>query len=176
MRIQEVTTADLPQLQDIAVQTFVESFADANTEENMRQYLRDSLSLEKLAEELAAPQSEFYFAWFEGQCAGYLKINIGATWPDRTAEPVLEIQRIYVLQKFHGKYVGQSLLDKALAIARERRLPYVWLGVWEKNPRAIVFYRRNGFLEVGIQIFMLGDDAQRDILMIRAMNDAGVAL
>lgn len=175
MRIQQVTTADLPQLQEIAVQTFVESFADANTEENMRQYLRDSLSREKLAEELAAAQSEFYFAWFEGQCAGYLKINIGCTLPDRTAEPVLEIQRIYVLQKFQGKHVGQLLLNQALAIAGERGLPYSWLGVWEKNPRAIAFYRKNGFSDFGSQIFMLGDDAQRDILMIRAMNDAGVA-
>lgn len=175
MRIQQVTSADLPQLQEIAVQTFVESFANANTGENMRQYLRDSLSQEKLAAELAAPQSAFYFAWLDEQCAGYLKINIGAKLPDRTAEPVLEIQRIYVLQKFHGKQVGQLLLDHALSIAAERGLPYCWLGVWEKNPRAITFYRKNGFSDFGSQIFQLGDDAQRDILMVRAMHDAGGA-
>jgi ribosomal protein S18 acetylase RimI-like enzyme len=170
MRIQQVTPEALPQLQEIAVQTFVESFADANTAENMNQYLRDSLSLDKLAAELADPRSEFYFAWFDEQIAGYLKVNIGCALPDRTAEPVLEIQRIYVLQKFQGKRVGQVLLDKAQEIAGEQNLPCIWLGVWENNPKAIAFYQKNGFSDFGSQIFMLGDDAQRDILMIRELK------
>ncbi|MGI9159380.1 MAG: GNAT family N-acetyltransferase [Saprospiraceae bacterium] len=169
MRIQQVTPETLPQLQEIAVQTFVESFADANAAVNMNQNLRGSLSLEKFAAELADSRSEFYLAWFDEQIAGYLKVNIGVTLPDRMAEPVLEIQRIYVLQKFQGKRVGQVLLDKALKIAGERNLPCVWLGVWENNPKAIAFYQKNGFSDFGSQIFMLGDDAQRDILMIREL-------
>ena len=50
-------------------------------------------------------------------------------------------------------------------MAKDRKADYVWLGVWEDNPRAISFYRKNGFVEFDKHIFVLGDDEQTDILM-----------
>ena len=73
--------------------------------------------------------------------------------------------RIYVLSSFHGKKVGQLLYDHALQIAREKNVQFVWLGVWEENPRAIQFYKKNGFIEFDKHIFKLGDDLQTDIMM-----------
>jgi ribosomal protein S18 acetylase RimI-like enzyme len=70
-----------------------------------------------------------------------------------------------VLQDFHGKKVGQLLYDKAIEIARQLNVDYVWLGVWEENPRAIAFYRKNGFVAFDKHIFKLGDDEQTDIMM-----------
>jgi ribosomal protein S18 acetylase RimI-like enzyme len=70
-----------------------------------------------------------------------------------------------VLQDFHGKKVGQLLYEKAIQIARNKKVPFVWLGVWEENHRAIQFYIKNGFVAFDQHIFKLGDDEQTDIMM-----------
>ena len=70
-----------------------------------------------------------------------------------------------MLKEFHGKKVGQFLYDKAIELAKEKNVDYVWLGVWEKNQRAIRFYEKNGFVIFDKHIFKLGNDAQTDILM-----------
>ena len=73
--------------------------------------------------------------------------------------------QILNLKEFHGQMVGQLLFDKAIEIAKLANASYVWLGVWEKNPRAINFYKKNGFVEFDRHIFKLGDDEQTDFMM-----------
>jgi ribosomal protein S18 acetylase RimI-like enzyme len=156
---------DLLRLQRIGRQTFSETFADANTEENMQKYLDEGFSIEKLTEELSNHGSQFYFADLNDKTIGYLKLNIGASQTELKDHKALEIERIYVLKEFQGKKVGQLLYDKAIQVALNANVEYVWLGVWEKNPRAINFYKKNGFIEFDKHIFKLGDDEQTDLMM-----------
>mgnify|MGYP003635419239 CR=1 FL=1 len=161
MEIRKVTLNDIEQLQQIGRQTF----SSSNTEENMTTYLEEGFSNEKLIEELNNESSEFYFALSENELVGYLKINFGQSQTELQDDTALEIERIYVLKEFHGKKVGQVLYEKAIEIANQKNANYVWLGVWEENPRAISFYKKNGFVEFDKHIFKLGDDEQTDIMM-----------
>ena len=161
---------DLDRLVAIARETFVESFAAMNTEANMRAYIDEALTAERLAAELADEHSAFYLATLGEEVIGYLKVNTGTAQTESTDANSLEIERIYVRKAFHGHKVGQRLLDKALEIGRERNAEAVWLGVWEKNPRAIRFYEKNGFASFGTHIFQMGDDPQTDILMRRKVQ------
>ncbi len=163
--IQEVTKIDLLALQRISVQTFSETFATTNTEENMTSYLNEAYSLVKLTAEINNSDSKFYFSIFENRVIGYLKLNFGKSQTELKDSMALEIERIYVLQEFHGKKVGQILYDKAIQVANQMQKEYVWLGVWEENKRALSFYKKNGFIEFDKHIFILGDDAQTDIMM-----------
>lgn len=165
IKIKKVTLADIVQLQEIGRQTFAETFSSTNTEENMKAYLEDGFSNAKLSAELDNPNSEFYFATLNNTVIGYLKINFGLAQTELKDDKALEIERIYVLQDFHGKKVGQLLYDQAIHLAKEKKADYVWLGVWEKNHRAIQFYTKNGFVEFDQHIFVLGDDEQTDIMM-----------
>ena len=165
IKIKKVTLADIVQLQEIGRQTFAETFSSTNTEENMKAYLEDGFSNAKLSAELDNPNSEFYFATINNTVIGYLKINFGLAQTELKDDKALEIERIYVLQEFHGKKVGQLLYDQAIHLAKEKKADYVWLGVWEKNHRAIQFYTKNGFVEFDQHIFVLGDDEQTDIMM-----------
>jgi len=169
--IKKATLNDVEKLQAISKQTFYEAFAAVNTEENMLKYLEESFSVEKLTNELSDTNSEFYFASLSHTIIGYLKLNTGSSQTDIKDENALEIERIYVLQEFLGKKVGQLLYQKATEVAKEKKADYVWLGVWEENARAINFYRKNGFAEFDNHIFMLGDDKQRDILMRLKLKD-----
>ena len=169
VKIHQAGIDELEELQQISRTTFTETFSVQNSEENMRNYLRDNLSLKKLGEELNNPESSFYFAEMKDQVIGYLKLNVGAAqneWKENTG---LEIERIYVLKEYHGQKIGQLLFEKAISIATSMKMQYVWLGVWEKNKRAIAFYTKNGFKVVYQQLFKLGDDVKTDYLMKRTL-------
>lgn len=165
MKIRKVNAGDIQRLQQIGKQTFAETFASENSEEDMREYLEKGFSIEKLTAELADENAEFYFAEDSGEVIGYLKLNTGQSQTEIKGANALESERIYVLQEFHGKKVGQLLYDKALECAKAKNVDYVWLGVWEQNPRAIRFYEKNGFIAFDKHIFKLGNDEQTDIMM-----------
>ena len=162
-----VTLNDIEQLQIISRETFSETFSSSNTKENIAKYLADGFSIEKLTEEVNNEHSEFYFAVIDDKVVGYLKLNFGSSQSEIQDSISLEIERIYVLQQYHGKKVGQVLYEKAMQVAEDKKVDYVWLGVWEENPRAIRFYQKNGFVEFDKHIFRLGDDEQTDIMMKR---------
>lgn len=168
--IKKVTLNDIEALQEIGRRTFYETFSAGNTEENMTKYLEEGFTSEKLTAELNNEGSSFYFAIFDNKVIGYLKLNAGQSQTELQDEKALEIERIYVLQAFHGKKVGQLLYEKAMQIATQINAHYVWLGVWEENQRAINFYTKNGFVEFDKHIFKLGDDEQTDIMMKKILN------
>jgi len=161
----QINHTDIKALQQIGRQTFAETFAESNSPENMTKYLEEAYADEKLTEELNNPNSVFYFAKADSQVIGYLKLNFGASQTELKDNTALEIERIYVTKEYHGKKVGQLLYDKSIEVAKDKMVNYVWLGVWEENKRAIQFYTKNGFVEFDKHVFVLGDDAQTDIMM-----------
>ena len=165
IEIIKATINDHKNLQQISRETFAETFSSEHNNENMNKYMDKSFSAEKLGSELHNGDSEFYFAVLEGKVIGYLKLNSGQSQTEIKDEKALEIERIYVLQEYHGKKVGQLLYAKAIDTAMQMFADYVWLGVWEENPRAISFYKKNGFVEFDQHSFMFGDDKQTDIMM-----------
>jgi Acetyltransferases len=171
INIEKITIDDINQLQKIGRQTFYETFSESNTEENMKSYLENGFSMDKIKAELSDEDGEFYFAKIDEKVIGYLKLNFGQSQTELKDDKALEIERIYVLKEFHGKKVGQILYDKAFEIARQKRVDYIWLGVWEENPRAINFYKKNGFVEFDKHVFKLGNDEQTDIMMKLKLND-----
>jgi ribosomal protein S18 acetylase RimI-like enzyme len=171
IEIQKVTLNDIDQLQKIGRQTFYETFSAGNSEENMTKYLDEGFSLEKLTSELSDNNAEFYFATLDNNVIGYLKLNFGQSQTELKDDKALEIERIYLLKDFHGKNVGQILYDKSIHIAIQKNADYVWLGVWEENPRAINFYKKNGFVEFDKHVFKLGNDEQTDIMMKLKLNN-----
>lgn len=162
--------ADLITLQQISRETFRETFSDTNTPENMSRYLSDNLSLGKLRIELYNEDSSFYFLEHDTNVIGYLKINTGSAQTENKYERCVEIERIYVLSSYQGKGTGRLLLNYALESARRMNAPFVWLGVWEYNQRAIAFYQKNGFTAFDKHLFILGDDEQTDIIMRRFLQ------
>lgn len=169
--IDKVQPHQMGALQKIGQQTFRETFSDFNSEANMKIYLEEGFSIEKLTSEYQNKNSEFYFATYENDIIGYLKINFGKAQTELKDNLALEIERIYVVNAFHGKGVGQLLYDKAITVAKSKGLAYVWLGVWEKNLRALRFYTKNGFVPFDQHIFKLGDDEQTDIMMRLQLNN-----
>jgi len=163
--IRPVYHKDLDTLLHLSRKIFHDSFDHLNTPENMKEYMDRAFNAQQLSSELENPHSEFYFITIDDRIAGYLKINLAPAQSDIHDPASLEIERIYVDQDIQSKGLGAQLLNKAVSRAIELDLNYIWLGVWEKNPKAIRFYERHGFSVFGKHTFRMGDDPQTDLLM-----------
>jgi len=129
--------------------------------------MRQAFNIEQIAVELSDPNSIFLIAEIEGSPAGYAKLVEGNIEDGVTATRPVELNRLYSHQEYLGRGVGQNLMDACFELAKENGHDVIWLGVWEFNPRAQAFYRKNGFREVGKHTFQLGSDPQTDLLMQR---------
>lgn len=139
----------------------------------MQHYLSVNFSLDQLSIELSETDSQFFIAWDKDGAVGYLKVNSGQAQSDLKEADSLEIERIYVLNAYHGKKVDQFLYGHALEMARQLGKSSIWLGVWEMNPRAIRFYEKNGFVTFGTHVFKMGEDEQTDLLMRKSLSGEG---
>lgn len=171
MYISAVEEKDLDTLKGISIETFTETFREHNTEEDMRKYVSENLSPERLRKELNTAGSLFYFIHHGHELAGYMKLNRDAAQTVEGKSNTLEIERIYVCGKFHGQQMGKSLLQHAISIAKAASYDTIWLGVWERNSKAIAFYERNGFVKTGAHDFVLGNDVQTDYIMELNLSD-----
>jgi GNAT superfamily N-acetyltransferase len=89
--------------------------------------------------------------------------------PIETGAGDIELRRIYLLQRFHGGGAGQSLMDAALEHAKQSSAKRMLIGVNDANPRAIAFYRRNGFSDIGTRRFQVGANHYDYLILARAL-------
>ena len=99
--------------------------------------------------------------------AGFAQLRLGHHEPCILQERPVELQRIYVLRAHHGGGHGAALMQAVLEMARTWGANLIWLGVWERNHKALAFYSRFGFREVGDHHFKLGRQSDRDLILAR---------
>lgn len=162
----KVCTEDMiPDLQYLCKTTFVETFSDSNSEENMKKFLDESYSAEKLTAEIANPESITYIVYNGNVPLGFLKMNMGNAQTERCLDNSLEIQRIYILKSAKGQGIGSTFMRLAENFAESKNLKTIWLGVWEHNEPAKKFYKSKGYEKFSQHTFPLGDDLQTDFLL-----------
>lgn len=169
INIRKCTHEDLHKLQEISYETFDETFKHQNSAENMNSYLEKAFNLEQLDKELSNHSSEFFFVYFHNEVAGYLKVNTSDAQSEDMGNESLEIERIYILNKFQKHGIGKYLLNKTIDIAIARSKKNIWLGVWERNENAISFYKKMGFVQVGSHSFFMGNEEQIDLIMTKTL-------
>ena len=168
--IRMATNKDVALLSELSAITFCETFADENTPEDMEAYLRDHFSFERLTQELADPLATFFIAELSGKPVGYAKLSSSKPYENVSGTNPIELVRLYLLSQSIGHGIGAALMQTCIQYAKSRGYKTLWLGVWEHNPRAISFYRKWGFQEVGSHIFQLGSDAQTDLIMQKILE------
>lgn len=165
MKIRYGTITDAKMIAELGAKTFADTFAEDNPPENLTLYLERSFSVEIQTRELSDPTVVYLIVEIEENPVGYAKLNLNYDHNAQANPKTLEIERIYSIKELIGKGAGKELMNACIAEAKQRSCESIWLGVWEKNPRAIVFYKQWGFVEIGTHTFNLGDDPQRDFIM-----------
>ena len=141
VRIATKKNAEL--IADMSRQTFYDTFASYNTKEDMDKFMSEQFTSESIMQEVSAESNIFLLAYDEDQPVGYARIRENNNPPSRGTSNAVELARIYATTNSIGKGIGKVLMQKCIEIARAGNRECVWLGVWEKNQRAIDFYNRN---------------------------------
>jgi len=149
--------------------TFYEAYFEQDTPPDLANYIHESFNLDRILAELADENAVFYIVYRDGGAVGYAKLRTGSKVECIESENSVELQRIYLVERVFGKGVGEVLLNHCLETARARGFETLWLGVWEKNRRAIRFYEKHGFRKVGQITFPYGETVGTNWVMEKVL-------
>lgn len=119
--------------------------------------------------ELADPARPALVLTVEGVPSGFAQLRLDHREPCVTGKRPAELQRIYLLRAAQGGGRGAALMEASVELARAWGADVLWLGVWEHNAKALAFYARCGFSEAGDHIFRIGQQIDRDLILMKAL-------
>ena len=165
--------SDASALADFGRRAFDETFGPYNTPADMEAFLSKTFGIDQQTAEVGNREQAMIVARADdGAIAGYALLKRTSIEASVSAERPAEVQRIYVDSSLHGHNVGARLMSACVEQARAWGCDAVWLGVWERNPRAIAFYEKCGFRDAGSHAFWVGSDRQTDRVMVMELRDS----
>ena len=156
---------DAAAVAELKVDTFVETYASGNDPGELAVHTARAFDPAVVAQQLADPRCITLWLLDQSRPVGYIKLNTGDAQTVEGLADGLEVEQLYVRASHLGQGLGLLLLSRATKAATDLGLPYLWLGVWERNEKAIAFYEHVGFEAFDAHVFMLGREEQRDVLM-----------
>jgi ribosomal protein S18 acetylase RimI-like enzyme len=169
MTVRRATPEDAPALTAFGRRVFAATFAAENAPGDLQSYLDGAYVESRQREELNDSGIDTLLLEIDGSLAAFAQLRNTPPPSGIGGDAPVELWRFYVDPGWHGRGVAQHLMRAVEDAARVRHATELWLGVWEKNVRAQVFYRKEGFTVAGSQIFMMGADPQRDLVMIKGL-------
>ena len=166
----EVQIQDLPALSIMGGRLFHEAYTGMMPEQDLQEYVATAFSPEKVRAEFLQPGVTFLVAKYEGEWAGYAKLNTNKRKESKEVERFIELERLYLFKKFQGKKIGAQLMEYCLHFAKEKGFDTLWLNVWEQNKTAIGFYEKWQFEYVDWTIMMRGNDPQKALWMRKILK------
>ncbi len=168
-RIRPATLEDAPILADLGERTFRETFEPLYEPADFEAFLVEAYGPAIQRAELADPSRPALLLEVDGIPAGFAQLRLDQRESGVPGIRPAELQRIYLLQMAQGGGRGAALLAACEDLARNRGADVLWLGVWEHNAKALAFYARCGFREVGEHSFAIGNRVDRDLLLAKAL-------
>jgi GNAT superfamily N-acetyltransferase len=167
--IRTAAVADAAIVADLARRTFFDTFAATNDPGDMALYLAHAYGVEQQTRELQDPAITTLLAEQDGTAIAYAQVRNDHVPDCVTDRRAIELWRFYVDRQWHGRGIAAPLMERVMAVSRERGAKTLWLGVWERNDRARAFYAKCGFADAGQHIFLFGTDPQTDLVMVKPL-------
>lgn len=164
--IRRAAVADALALAELAARTFAETFATDNSPENLDAHLRSSYGVAQQTSELEDRDVITLLAFQGEELAGFAQVRRKSAPSCVIAERAVELHRFYLARSAQGTGLAASLMHAVRAAAQELGGLHMWLGVWERNTRAIAFYLKSGCVKVGSHVFVVGSDRQTDLVLV----------
>jgi ribosomal protein S18 acetylase RimI-like enzyme len=171
MIIRRAESSDLIALVNSARFFFDSAFSADNNPVVMQDYMNTAFTIDRFKQEFEEPDSVFFISEEQNRILGYARLRRNPESDHLLSGSTIELQRFYLDPSAQGTGLADKLMMVCLDFAEG--LDWMWLGVWEKNPRALKFYARYGFKIISEHTFMMGNEAQADWLMCRRLNTVG---
>lgn len=165
---------DAPSIAQFAARSFAETFGPDNRREDIAAHLAKSFGPAEQQRELADP--DYRTLIFDGPngIAAYAQVRRATPPPCVSDHAPVELYRFYVDRPWQGQGIAQRLMEAVHAAASELGGHSIWLSVWERNPRAIAFYVKSGYRDVGSTTFVLGTDRQTDRVLVAPVREPAI--
>jgi ribosomal protein S18 acetylase RimI-like enzyme len=173
--IRQATVDDAGALARLAKSTFIDTFVAENSKNDMDLHCTKHFSTEIQRHEILDPNCVTIIADLNGELVAFAQVRLHSPKDCVSADHPSELHRLYVSAEWHGKGIAHQTMSRALTTAAHCGADYIWLGVWEHNPKAIAFYQKYGFKIVGEHVFQMGEDPQRDLVMAIEIDNPSLA-
>lgn len=160
------SVGEAAELAAFAARTFEETFSGDNRPEDMQAHLDTNYGVEQQTAELADPHVVTILVRSGSELVAYAQVRRKSSPPCVSHANPVELHRFYLDRSMHGKGLAAILMQEVYRASFELGGRHLWLGVWERNPRAIAFYEKCGFSDVGSQTYMVGPDKQTDRVLV----------
>ena len=170
VEIRRAGAADAATLMRVGGELFVQTYEDSISAEEMARHVQDDFGETQQAAELNDPSIISLLVEDDGRAVGFAQLRLRPLPPDADGNAQVELWRIYLDRAYHGHGVALALLRQLGEEARAEGAVGMWLAVWEKNDRAIAFYTKHGFEEVGSQDFHVGGEVHRDLVLCGSVD------
>ncbi len=159
------TVADAATLSRFGADTFIDWYLPDNDPENVQLHVQQTYSEEHQTAEITDPGQYIMLGTIDGVLAGYTLLRTATPCPNHSTPDMAEIRRFYVGRPWHGTGLAMALMDAVVRYGHTIGAHGFWLTCWERNPRALAFYAKCGFHQVGLTTFTVGTDVQTDHLL-----------
>jgi Acetyltransferases len=163
--IRQATVNDANLISVLGAVTFYEAYFEQDDPSDLANYIAEAFAPEKIRAEIENPDSTFFIVFLENYAVGYAKLRAGEKHESVESENAVELQRIYLVERVFGKGVGEILLRHCVETARRKGFDTLWLGVWQENRRALKFYAKHGFKQVGTLTFPYGKTVGTNLVL-----------
>jgi ribosomal protein S18 acetylase RimI-like enzyme len=157
VKIRRASLKDANLLAALGGTTNYETYFETDEPEDLAKYIADFFNPRAMKIELEDANNTFFIAEVNGKAVGFAELRTGQPAEYVKDENPIELQRIYVLEKMIRHGIGKILLQKCLEEAKSRGFDSLWLAVFELNERAVGFYKRQGFEQLGKAEFHFGE-------------------
>jgi diamine N-acetyltransferase len=151
----------------LSLQTFIDGFQKTTNPIEFQKYIAKAFAPETIRDELKQPQNLFYGLRVSGELAGYWKLRWDRYTDFDAPKPMLELQRIYFLEKYWNQGLGQRALQYIENFAHANHFKSIILLAYNKNHAARRFYFREGYRDIGRADFQFGDEVHIDFVMCK---------
>ena len=165
----EIITAEIdhaPAIAYIGRTAFRKAFASVfHSRTDLDEYLEYTYCVDKIAGSLRKENNRYFLATADGLPVGFVKVKRHSLNDQLDSVFQAELQKLYVLREYHGKGVGQALMNAVNSFVQSLEPECLWLDTYIGNERAIRFYERNGFTKAGTHHFTIGSQTFEYFLM-----------
>jgi ribosomal protein S18 acetylase RimI-like enzyme len=169
--IRRPTPQDAEVLAQMGEATFARSYECVISPKDLADYTADAFSVDQIRAELNNPAIIYFLATCKTTPCGYAKLEPTPLPGGIDMPKPIDLARLYASLGWTGKGIGTKLTEAGLEAAVGAGYQSCWLRVWDKNERAIEFYRRWGFSTAGAEPYFVGQNSETVLIMTRPLTD-----
>jgi diamine N-acetyltransferase len=169
--VRRATKADAEFIALLGRVTFTETFGHLfRKKSDLQTYYNTTFSVQKIRNSIEKSTNIFWIAFANELPVGYAKLKINSASNFIESKKISQLQKIYVLKNFLSLKIGLKLQNKLIEEAETHLSDTIWLSVLNSNIRAINFYKKNNFIEIGNHDFQIGIENFEFIVMSKKLS------